>query len=106
LSPKDLSDYNSLAFGSKLAFMDCGCDTDAGCSCPVDVQCECDLKEGKLCQKKFGVVYLPLDLSEGYFPFFYSKGARVVSNSWGTGYYKVFYKFILGFQLWIFNNIC
>jgi hypothetical protein len=86
--------------------MDCGCDTDAGCSCPVDVQCECDLKEGKLCQKKFGVVYLPLDLSEGYFPFFYSKGARVVSNSWGTGYYKVFYKFILGFQLWIFNNIC
>jgi subtilisin family serine protease len=90
LSSPGLSDYNSPAYGGKLAFADCGCDTDSGCTCPDDTQCECDLKPNRLCQKRFGVVYLPLDLSDGYFPWFYSKGARVVSNSWGTGYYRDF----------------
>ncbi|KAL0485823.1 ABC transporter-peptidase tagC, partial [Acrasis kona] len=90
LSDPILSEYNSPAFGSKLAFADCGCDTDGGCSCPEDTQCECDLKADKKCQKRFGVVYLPLDLNSDYFSWFYSKGARVVSNSWGTGYYRDF----------------
>jgi subtilisin family serine protease len=90
LSPAPVKEFNSLAYGSKLNFMDCGCDTDAGCTCPSDTQCECDLKFDRKCEKKFGVVYLPLDLSDGYFPWFYNKGARIVSNSWGTGYYKDF----------------
>lgn len=48
------------------------------------------MKPGEMCKRKFGVVYLPLDLSDGYFPWFYKQGARVSSNSWGTGYYKDF----------------
>jgi subtilisin family serine protease len=90
LSNSELPNYNSLSHGAKLAFADCGCDTEGGCACPADTQCECDLKSDRKCSKRFGVVYLPLDLSDGYFPWFYNKGARVVSNSWGTGYYRDF----------------
>lgn len=90
LTPDPVLEHQSVAFGAKLNFMDCGCDTDAGCKCPSRTQCECDTKQGQICQKKFGVVYLPLALDDGYFPWFYEKGAKVVSNSWGTGYYKDF----------------
>jgi len=101
--PNELKDYDSLAKDAKLAFMDgkllikpmliaiiAGCDTDAGCKCPSDVQCECDMKQDKTCTKKFGVVYLPLDLYEYYFPYFYGYGAKVVSSSWGTGFFRDF----------------
>eukprot|EP01080_Neovahlkampfia_damariscottae_P011694 gene11694-4928_t len=90
LSPAPVKEYASLGHASKLNFMDCGCDTDAGCTCPADTQCECNIKEGLKCDKKFGVVYLPLDLNDGYFEWFYRKGAKIVSSSWGTGYYKDF----------------
>lgn len=68
--------------------MDAGCDTKDGCTCPADTECECSLKEDKKCEAKLGAVYLPIDLNAGWFPWFYEKGVRVQSNSWGTGYFK------------------
>ncbi|KAG2387663.1 hypothetical protein C9374_001257 [Naegleria lovaniensis] len=88
--PADLKDHDALAKDAKLAFLDAGCDSDDGCSCPSDTLCECDMKDGKKCPKKFGVVYLPLDLYASYFPYFYQNGAKVVSSSWGTGFFKDF----------------
>ena len=88
-NPTTMQEHNAVAQDAKLAFMDAGCDTDS-CKCPADVLCECDMKDGKICPKKFGVVYLPLDLYESYFPYFYQNGARVVSSSWGTGFFKDF----------------
>lgn len=90
LARASIKEYDSLAKDAKLAFLDAGCDTPNGCTCPQDTQCECDLKPNRICPRKFGVVYLPLDLNDGYFPWFYSKGVRIASNSWGTGYYKDF----------------
>jgi len=89
-TPDSMKMYKSLAFDSKLVFMDIGCDDGDSCKCPEAFQCECDLRRGGKCKQESGVVYLPIDLGYSYFPYFYSQGVRVTSNSWGTGYFKDF----------------
>lgn len=87
LSPKSLKGYRSIAYKSKLAFMDLGCDSPQGCKCPKTLQCECDVRPGFKCPAKSGVVFLPLDLYGGYFPYFKKAGAAIVSSSWGSGFF-------------------
>ena len=54
----------------------------SGCACN-GVPCVCDGSSDGRCARSDGSIYTPLSLRTGYFPFFKSNGAFIVSNSWG-----------------------
>jgi len=85
LNGSSLSQYNGVASGAKVAFMDIGCTRPGGCQCSPGVPCECDLYGNSTCPQSDRSVYPPLDLDTSYFSYFYASGARVSSHSWGGG---------------------